>query len=322
MGAAARRENPDAPRAGQSPFALALGRTFEARLIDQSAELLLESLQRAGVISTTSRDFEDHRWRDNGGKLGDLDSSVEKGRLFLGDLAAGRPFNGVISSFTVRIPKGIMLPEANLIVDVLAVQTGGEIPVIAVGEIKTYPDQGGHTSRADLATARAQMGLYVHALEVTLAAQNLTNKIKVDTYGFLVLRHAGSMNPNIRAREDLRYQRERARRGFELMESSALRLNGRYGGGEDEEETDLMDLVLNASTSFQDSCVAFCERAASCYSKAMREDRGVALGDDVDKFLNGVSLSRAIELLRGQPATNAVESDLFQRMIDPLPELP
>lgn len=322
MGAAARKENPNAPRAGQSPFALAMGRNFEANLISQDAGLLLESLRRASVISATSSDFADHRWRSNGGTLADLDAAVIEGKRFLTDLAAGTSFNGVVASFTVRIPKGIMLPEANLIVDVLTVQTHGPAPEISVGEIKTYPDQGGHTSRANLATARAQMGLYVHALEVTLESLGLTDKIKVSHLGFLVLTHAGSMRPNVRANEDLKYQRERARRGFELMEESALMLHGKYGGADDDEDQDLLDLVLNAATSFQDSCIAFCERAPMCYAKALKENRGVALGDDVETFLNGVPLNRAVALLKNDAPQNSTEADLLARMTDPLPELP
>lgn len=322
MGAAARREDPNAPRAGQSPFALAMGRIFEANLIDNDAALLLDSLKRASVISAKSADFADHRWKSNGGKLADLDAAVAEGRSFLEELAKGKPYNGVVSSFTIRIPKGIMLPEANLIVDVLTVQTGGQLPEISVGEIKTYPDQGGHTSRANLATARAQMGLYVHALEVTLEALGLMDKVKVSHRGFLVLTHAGSMRPNVRAGEDLRYQRERARRGFELMEESALLLNGKYGTGDDEEEVDLLDLVLNATTSFQDSCIAFCERAPICYEKALKANQGVALGDDVEKFLNGVPLDRAVALLKGGSTKNTTEADLLARMTDPLPTLP
>jgi hypothetical protein len=166
------------------------------------------------------------------------------------------------------------------------------------------------------------MGLYVHALEVTLDALGLTEKVKVSQLGFLVLTHAGSMRPNVRAGEDLKYQRERARRGFELMEESALLLNGKYGAGDDDEEADLLDLVLNATTSFQDSCIAFCERAPICYEKALKANRGVALGDDVEKFLNGVPLDRAEALLKGKSPQNPTEADVLARMTDPLPELP
>lgn len=322
MGAAARKENPNIPREGQSVFALLRGRTFEARLIKEDASTLLESLQRAEVIASTSTDFEDHRITLNDGPLKDLDEAIESGTRFLLDLANGRSFNGAVSSFTVRIPKGVMLPEAVLIVDVLSVETDFDVPTISVGEIKTYADQGGHTSRSDLATARAQMGLYAHALEVTLDSLGLTEKIAVSSFGFLVLTYPGSNRPSVRGKEDLRYQRERAKRGFELMEEAALLMNGEYGAGDDDDESTLLDLVLNATTSFQDSCIAFCERAESCYQNALISNRGVALGDDVERFLNGISLSQAESLLKGAKPMTDAERDLLARLNDPLPELP
>lgn len=322
MGAAARRENPNARRDGQSIFALLRGRTFEAQLIKEDGRTLLESLQRAEVISTTSFDFEDHRIKANGGPLAGLDEAIETGNRFLSDLANGREFNGAVSSFTVRIPRGIMLPEAILIIDVLSVQTGRETPTLSVGEVKTYADQGGHTSRSDLATARAQMGLYAHALDITTEGLGLAGKITISNSGFLILTYPGSNSPSVRANEELRYQRERARRGFELMEEAALLMNGEYGEGEDNDETSLLDLVLNATTSFQDSCIAFCERADSCFQKALDANQGIVLGDESERFLNGIRLDRAEALIKGSKPKSESENDLLARMTDPLPELP
>lgn len=324
MGVAARKENPNIPREGQSVFALLRGRTFEAQLIKEDAAVLLESLQRSDVIAPKSTDFADHRIKVNDGPLSGLDEAIETGTKFLVDLAAGKSFNGAISSFTVRIPKGIMLPEAILIIDVLSVETDLDIPTISVGEIKTYADQGGHTSRSDLATARAQMGLYAHALEVTLDSLGLGEKISVSNFGFLVLTYPGSNRPSVRGKEDLRYQRERSKRGFDLMEEAAHLMNGEYGTGDDDDEDEgsLLDLVLNATTSFQDSCIAFCERADTCFQRALEANQGVALGDDVERFLNGIPLDLAEKLLKGSKPKSPAEQDLITRLNDPLPELP
>ena len=106
------------------------------------------------------------------------------------------------------------------------------------------------------------------------------------------------------------------------MEEAAHLMNGEYGAGDDDEESNLLDLVLNATTSFQDSCIAFCERAESCYQKALDANMGVALGDDVERFLNGIPLNQAELLLKGAKPTTASEHDLFSRLTDPLPELP
>ncbi len=322
MGVAARRENPNAPREGQSVYALERGVTFEGSLLTDKGKKLLGALRDSSVLSPGSKNFADHRTKSNGGTVADLDSAVAMGHDFLSALASGKKFDGAVSSLTVRIPRGIMLPEATLIIDVLAVQCDGELPTIAVGEVKTYADQGGHTHRSDLATARAQMGLYVHALEVTLDGLDLGDKVNVSNDGFLILTYPGSNQPSVRSGEDLRFQRERARRGFELMEESALLLNGEYGVGDDTDSEDLLKLVLEAPTSFQDSCVAFCERAEACYQKALDNGDGVALGNEVQRFLNGISLHRADELMSGSRPRNAAEQDLVKRLQEQLPELP
>ncbi len=322
MGVVARLESPSAPREGQSVFALARGRTFEDGLVRDGGVRLLDALRRAEVLADASSDFADHRTVANGGSVADLDAAVHLGHQFLVALAQGRRFDGAVSSLTVRIPRGIMLPEAVLIVDVLAVRTDGEKPIIAVGEIKTYADQGGHTGRHDLATARAQMGLYTHALQITLDGLGVADRIDVSRSGFLVLTYPGSNQPSVRGGEDLTYQMARAERGFELMEEAALLMNGAYGSGDDDDPDSLVDMVRHADTYFQDSCLTFCERADHCYQRALEVGRGVVLGDDVDRFLNGVTLSRVDELLNGSAPTSRVERDLLARLNDDLPVLP
>ena len=46
------------------------------------------------------------------------------------------------------------------------------------------------------------------------------------------------------------------------------------------------------------------------------------LGDDVERFLNGVTLDRVDELLGGSTPTSRVERDLLMRLDDGLPVLP
>ena len=322
MGAAARREDKNAPRDGQSVFALQRGLVFEESLVRNNGGVLLEALGRAGVLPDLEGEFADHRIAVNGGQLTDLEAAIAASNDLLRAVADGREFTGAVTSFTVRIPRGIMLPEAILIIDVLAVKSGGPQPVLSVGEVKTYADQGGHTSKGDLATARAQMGLYVHALEVTLESLGLGEAFDVSREGFLVLTYPGSNQPSVRSGEDLRYQLERARRGFELMEEAALLMDGEYGAGDEDDPEALLDLVLHAETHFQDSCVLFCERANACFRRALAAGRGAALGDDVDRFLNGITLDRAVELIGGARPKTPAENDLVARIESPLPELP
>ena len=322
MGAVARRENPSAPREGQSVFALLRGRTFEASLVRDGGAMLLDALVGAEVLNDGHNTFFDHRITANDGPLRDLEEAIEHSNQLLHRLAAGESLSGAVSSFTARIPRGIMLPEAILIIDVLALRYVNGVPMLEVGEVKTYADLGGHTSRSDLAAARAQMGLYVHALEVTLEGLGLAGGVAVSKSGFLVLTYPGSNQPSVRSGEDLRYQLERARRGFDLMETAAHLMNGEYGAGDDDDPESLFDLVLHAQTSFQESCISFCERADACFQIALDSGRGAALGDDMERFLNGITLHRATALLDGDAPMNASERDFLIRANDPLPLLP
>ena len=323
MGAVARRENPTAPKEGQSVFALARGRRFEAGLVANGGEKLLRAMAVRQMFAGPDPRFLDFRISINGGPLVDIDDAIDHTEDFLRTLAAEGSFakgsfEGVVSSATLRIPKGVMLPEATLIIDALSVRLDGGRPVVSVGEIKTYADRGGHTSKSDLAHARAQMGLYVHALAMVLEQLGLADLVELSLEGFLVLTNPGSNNPTVRVGEDLRYQAERARKGFELMEAAARDMSDMVGDDEGEGPKSLFDMVLAAPTSFADACLSFCERAPSCYAKAIANGDGAALGDDIDRFLNGLSLHRADELMGGARPRNDIERDFLRRMRNPL----
>ena len=354
MGKVARVENPNAPREGQSVFALARGRTFEAGLVKDGGARLIEALQRHDVFASTTPGFLDLRTTANGGALADLDTAIARTEAFLLDLSRHTSrdgdtsrdgetsrFEGVVSSATVRIPKGVMLPEATLIIDAITVTWLEGRPVINVGEIKTYSDRGGHTSRGDLAVARAQMGLYVHALQLVAETLGIHDRIVIADRGFLVLTFPGSNVPSVRIGEDLRYQVERARRGFDLLEKSAAALPELFDDDRDDENSDdedsddepsddndrrgghhddhhLVDVVLQAPTAFGDQCLSFCERADACFERALNDGDGAVLGDDVARFLNGLSLHRVDELMGGDQPRSEAEHDFLRRMQSPL----
>lgn len=318
MGAVARRENPAAPKEGQSSFALGRGRRFEAGLVANNGERLVSAMIAQNMFERPNPRFLDFRISINGGPLADIDDAIAHTEKFLRVLASDPSFEGVVSSATVRIPKGVMLPEATLIIDALAVTIHEGRPLLSVGEIKTYADRGGHTSKSDLAHARAQMGLYVHALAMVLEHADLNDAVGVSFEGFLVLTRPGSNNPVVRVGEDLRYQAERARKGFELMESAANDMSHLVGDDDGDGATNLFDMVLAAPTAFADACLSFCERADACYAKALAAGDGSTLGDDVARFLNGLSVHRADELLGGARPRNEIERDFLRRMKNPL----
>ncbi|MDP8929591.1 MAG: hypothetical protein M3O70_13720, partial [Actinomycetota bacterium] len=154
---------------GQSPFAIARGNQFEAGLFRDEARVLRRSLAEAGVLPNDGARFIDLRLRINGGSTFlSLDDAIAETTDLLTRAAAGLEKPVLAAGPTVRIPKGVMLPEAVLIIDVLVLLPAAQPPTrVVVGEVKAYPDRGGHTDVAKLATARAQAGIYLHALDLT-----------------------------------------------------------------------------------------------------------------------------------------------------------
>jgi hypothetical protein len=297
---------------GQSPFAVARGQTFERGLFRAGAEQLRKALVEAEVLDATARGFADFRTRQNSGRLADIDEALDQTATLLTAMAntKGRDMNpSIVAAATIRIPERVMLPEAILIIDVLVVRWNAKAkrPELVVGEVKTYPDRGGHTDSAELATARAQAGVYIHGLDVTLAAMGLAGQFTVSRSGFLVLSRPGSNFPSIRANEDLRYQAMRAQRGFAQLERAANAMFDQHG-------TANIDTVLLAPTAYASACLAFCDRVSTCFKRAMDEGSATILGEDVARFLGSVSLTRAMELLDGDkprtPAEHEIEKQL------------
>lgn len=300
------------PTFGQSPFALARGTVFERELLANGARRLIEGLVEAEVLPAGASGLLDLRLRVNGGpRVATIDEAIDETIGFLHRAARGdgARLPAVVAGAAVRIPRGVMLPEANLIVDVLAVRGDGRRPLITVGEIKAQPDRGGYTDRRDLAAARAQAGVYLHAIELAIRQERLSDAIEVSTTGFLVLTRPGSMRPSVRANEDLRYQAVRAERGFERLELAAQALPGTTGDA-------LADAVLEAATDYSEACLSFCDLAPRCFERALAAGDPIVLGEDVRRFLGQVSLTRALELLDGARPKTPAERDLLRRIAE------
>jgi hypothetical protein len=242
-----------------------------------------------------------------------MEVAIEATRDLINGLAQGMITHppAVVASATIRIPRGVMLPEAILMVDALAIRTDGDRPTLIVGEVKTYPDRGGHTSAASLAVARAQAGLYVHALEVLLDELDVADQIAISSTGFLVLSKPGSNLPSVRAREDLRFQAERARRGFDLLEKAALGLPPF-----DPIEGDPASAVSHAEIYYSEACLTFCDRARKCFEDALAAGDPAVLGDDVRRFIGDIDLPRTLELLNGAAPATGAEEDMVRRIAD------
>jgi hypothetical protein len=297
---------------GQSPFALARGQRFERLLYRAGGALLFEALRSARVVPASATGLADFRIRVNGGPFRNLDQSLAGTRDLLRNLAvegsnASEPW--LVAGATVRIPGGVMLPEAILVLDALIVDHSRSPRELIVGEIKTYPDRGGYTDTLELATARAQAGVYVHGLELVLQELELSDAFRVSDRGFLVLSRPGSNRPSVRAGEDLRYQARRAERGFALLRVAAEGLPRGSGHAD-------VDAIRSAGFEYCETCVTFCDRASICREKALEAGNGAVLGEDVARFLGSVTLPRALELAAGAAPSKSGEVDLVRRIRD------
>ena len=301
------------PTMGQSPFAIARGQRFERILFARDAAVLTEALTKSGVLPGGSSGLADFRLRLHGGRSRTLDLARASTAELL-QAAATHPERApaIVAGATVSIPGGVMLPEALLVLDVLAIRPGENRPELVVGEIKTYPDRAGYTDPRELATARAQAGVYVHGLDLVLEELGLGEAFSVQRTGFLVLSRPGSNQPSIRAGEDLHYQAERARKGFELLREAAARLDPLP----DPKSESGLDAVTGADVTYEEICLTFCDRAAACRRRALDAGSGTVLGRDMVRFLGATSLQRAVELLGGADAESNTETDLVRRLDD------
>ena len=306
------------PTMGQSPFAIARGQTFEDSLLREDAEVLREALEKAELLPSGSAGFLDLRLRMNRGPIKDLDEARKRTRSLLeacahADTKERANLPAIVAAAALRIPgMPVMLPDAVVAIDVLLVDapSDGKLPVtLTIGEVKTYPDRAGYTSSSDLATARAQAGVYHHALELVLEELRIGDRVQVSGYGFLVLTRSGTNTPSIRAGESLEFQSQRARRGFERLRQAAQAL---IPFDETDEAAGLAS-VQGAATHYMPECLSFCDRAVGCRKQAEAVGDGAVLGDEVKQLLGATPLPRAVELLGGSKPRTDREVD-FVRM--------
>jgi len=295
---------------GQSPFAIARGQAFERGLFRKDADSLVQALIKKKVLPEGSAGLADFRLRLNGGRCQTLDDAREGTADLLRKVAA-RPKTApaVVAGATVSIPGGVMLPDALLVLDVLVIRAGQRRPELVVGEIKTYPDRAGYTDSSELATARAQAGVYVHGLELVLGELTFGDAFEISMKGFLVLSRPGFNQPSIRAGEELEYQAKRARRGFQLLRDAAKAVDPLPEPGDEA----AVDAVLRADVDFHETCLMFCDRASACRARALAKGEAVALGHDVTRFLGEIQLPRALALMGGAKAASDAEHDLLRR---------
>ncbi len=301
---------------GQSPFALARGNSFEAGLFTDEAARLRAALERRNVLPTNSSGFLDLRLKMNRGtRITSIDEAITETNEWLHRLAIDPSgAESIVAAPMIKIPKGVILPEALLIIDAATVTTVDGRAKVTVGEIKVFPDRGGHSDPRQLASARAQAGIYRHALSLTATALGFDDDFDVAPDGFLVFTWPGSNSPSIRAGEDLMYQAIRAERGFRRLEEVAQTIVRDDDFAADNPE--LIERVLSATTDYSETCLSFCDLAPRCHARALEAADPVILGDEVKRTLGEMTVTRAIELLNGAVPSDEREADLQRQLTD------
>jgi len=307
-------------REGQSPFALARGVQFEKALYEP-ADRIFEALVKASVLPARHGPLRDLRLRAHGGQQPSLDAAATAFAAVLRELAAA-PSDAeadqviaLVVAPTMKLDGAPLLPYGLFAADLVAVRLADTAPRIrlCVGEVKVYPDRGGHTDRTQLASARAQAGLYVHAMRRTVDSLGLTASVRVEDDGFLVLAKPSSNAPSVRWPEDLRWQARRAEEWWARLGSVAARVLA--DGSALSDAGAAIDAVRAADTAYQEDCLTFCPRAPVCRSRALAKGDATVLGADVAALVGDVTLLRAEALLRGRakPSTPA-ETALLERI--------
>jgi hypothetical protein len=303
------------PSFGQSPFAIARGNRFEAGLFLDDAAKIRAALERKGCLPSGSAGFLDLRLKINGGtKVKSVDDALQLSEKWLKAVADDADSaETIVAAPMIRIPKGVILPEALLIVDIVTVTAAVDGRArITVGEVKVFPDRGGYTDGHQLASARAQAGVYRHALGLAVQTLGLTDEVEVAPDGFLVFTWPGSNAPAIRPGEDLTYQAIRAERGFERLEEVAASIVR-----DDDFNADnptLIRRVIEAGTDYSEACLNFCDLAPRCHQRALDADDSVVLGDNAKRLLGDTTMTRAIELLNDAAPTTDREADLQRQL--------
>jgi hypothetical protein len=309
---------------GQSSFAIGRGVAFERLLFADGAERLFASLVAAGVLPAWASGFVDLRTRANGGPIADLDAARARFEALVRGFAAAADHEraalpALVAAPALRIPGRAILPDGMFAVDVITVHVAPRPAkvVLRIGEIKVYPDRGGRTDAHELASTRAQAGVYVHAARLAVEACAASDSVEVSDEGFLVLTWPGTNTPAIRPREDLRHQAVRAERAFERLREAAA-LESAIPGDIRDELVPLARLavVRDAATAYEEACVGFCELEQRCHRAAIEADAGAVLGRDVARFVGGIALSRAAALIAGAAPETPAEADLVRRTED------
>jgi hypothetical protein len=303
------------------PFAIARGLSFEKYLFDDGASRLVTAMTSQKML-TQEEDVEFIDFRHQGnlqGRSRSAERSLELSTEFFETLSKGTAskVTKIVSGLVIKLAKGVMLPEATLILDCLVVKwIDGPAAHwgLEVGEIKIFPDRGGYTDPDQISSARAQAGVYKHALDQWLLENATQVPFEISTTGFLVFTWPGSTFPVVRANEDLGSQAQRAKEGFNRMDEIGRRvvlpnLEGFSAGKH-------IDWVAHSKTNFREACWQFCDLAERCQDQALANSRAIFLGSETSRVLGTSQIDRTLELMNGAAPDSEFEVSLVGQLLE------
>jgi hypothetical protein len=182
----------DCPEAGQSPFAISRGNTFEQRVFDnEMAELIALVKAKLGydIADVTQVDLSAQRIQQTFGRCDNELRVTETLRHFAAMLASGPDACSLLRHPMTTLDVGGI--TACLEADAISFYAGGQLITI---EVKSFPAIDGVPDPGKTAAALMQAAVYVLSLQAAVAALNYDPNI-VSTRVLLVLTRDFTLNP-------------------------------------------------------------------------------------------------------------------------------
>jgi hypothetical protein len=304
---------PQRSGASQSPFALARGAIFEARVKAQGAADLIRLLRDRVGLALAEVSYSD--LESVGGNI-EREVRYKRTRAVLLRAARHPDEAGTLYDHPLlKLRVGSRL--AYLEPDVVAFQVRGKFHVI---EIKSFAVIDGQADAESVAAAALQSAAYILALQDLLTAESLPASA-VSTDAILVTPKDFS-NQATATFIDVRKQVSILRRQLarmtridvlvgELPEELTFNLAPEPDGSFSRPRNELAAALESVPARYQPRCLRTCEMAGFCRDEARAADALTVLGSVVRDDLGGLdSVSTALALARGERAPSDDQADI------------
>lgn len=306
------------PSGGLSTFAFARGRSFEKYILRKRPDgttALGQQLVRKNLVSSEAPDhleIVDLRLKD-----------FEESRVNAIDFLRGLPDrpnkSAQVLASGFRFVTSQIHPAGDVEIDLILCKFDDEFNkwTIRIGEVKVYPERAGFTDKNQLATARAQAGLYRNFLAKFIEAVGVQDEVSVLDRCFFVFTKATGAGVSVWANEDISEQDVRAQNALALMRSK-FEKDGLSALAQDDVEIEqkLEFLRNHTQKSYNENCWSFCDLSEYCLRELVRSDDPLVLGGEAKQELGDIPIERILALLNGAGNPNELEADIVERFRD------